>query len=79
MAMAGEQRDNLVQPEGSLPVTESINARIMALPWFKHDRPEDIEQYAAAMRKVAENYEDLLPEDKAEETAGGYSSTFRGR
>ena len=48
---------------GSLPVTENINSMVFSLPWFKHYRPEIIRQYAAAYRKVAENYLELLPGD----------------
>jgi dTDP-4-amino-4,6-dideoxygalactose transaminase len=52
------QRD-VRQGEGKLPVSESIGEIAFGVPWFKHDRPEIIEQYAAAYRKVAENA-DLL-------------------
>lgn len=41
------------QPKGSLPVSERINNTLFGIPYFKHDRPEIIEQYAAAYRKVA--------------------------
>ena len=41
-----------------LPVTESIE--IYSTPWFKKFNPEIIEMYAAAYRKVAENYKELL-------------------
>jgi len=47
------------QPEGSLPVTESTLSRIYGIPWFKHYRPEIIEEYALAFRKVAENADEL--------------------
>ncbi len=62
----------------SLPVTEGINARICILPWFKHYRPEIIEEHANAYKKVAQNYKDLLPDDQGNpETIGGWSSTHR--
>jgi hypothetical protein len=32
----------------------------MTIPWFKHHRPEIIEQHAASFRKVAENYKSVL-------------------
>ena len=48
---------------GELPVSESIQARVFNIPWFKHYRPEIIAEYAAAYRKVAENHQDLLPGD----------------
>lgn len=51
-AFAPESRD-LRQPIGSLPVSENIVKYTFGIPWFKHDRPELIEQYAAIYRKVA--------------------------
>jgi hypothetical protein len=42
------------QPHGSLPVSERIQEWVYSIPWFKHDRPEIIEEHAAAFRKVAE-------------------------
>ena len=48
------------QGPGSLPVTENIHKRALSVPWFKHDRPEVIEEYAAAFRKVAENADELM-------------------
>ena len=41
------------QPEGSLPVSEGLSKRAFGIPWFKHYKPEIIEMYAAAYRKVA--------------------------
>ena len=52
------------QPRGSLPVSESIMSRTYNIPWFKHYRPEIIEQYANAYRKAAENCKELLKGDK---------------
>jgi hypothetical protein len=52
------QRD-VRQGEGKLPVTESIGEIAFGVPWFKHDRPEIIREYAAAYRKVAENADQL--------------------
>ena len=46
-----------------LEVSEIIGRRAISLPWFKHFDKEVIEQYAAAYRKVYENYKDLLPGD----------------
>jgi len=51
------------QPKGSLPITEGIGARTYSIPWFKHYRPKIIEEHAAAFRKVAENYKELLEDD----------------
>ncbi|MBN1258079.1 MAG: DegT/DnrJ/EryC1/StrS family aminotransferase, partial [Planctomycetes bacterium] len=53
------QRD-VRQGKGSLPVSENINNIAFRIPWFKHDRPEIIEEHAAAFRKVAENAKELL-------------------
>ncbi len=58
-AIAFGQRD-VRQGPGTLPVSERIQEIVFGLPWFKHDRPEIIEQYAAAFRKVAEHAEALL-------------------
>ena len=41
------------QSAGSLPVAESVVERTIGVPYFKHDRPDVIERYAAAYRKVA--------------------------
>ena len=56
--IANSDRD-LRQPQGSLPVTESLPERCYTIPWFKHYRPQIIEEYAAAFRKVAENADQL--------------------
>jgi hypothetical protein len=52
------QRDVRQGPR-TLPVSEEIAEIAFSVPWFKHDRPKIIEQYAAAYRKVAENAEQL--------------------
>ncbi|MCD4699379.1 MAG: DegT/DnrJ/EryC1/StrS family aminotransferase, partial [Phycisphaerae bacterium] len=57
--VANASRD-VRQGPGSLPVTENAPKRSFAIPWFKHDRPEIIEEYAAAFRKVAEHADELL-------------------
>ena len=46
-----------------LPNSEIANDRMYSIPWFKHYRPEIIEEYAEAFRKVALNYEELLQDD----------------
>lgn len=53
-------REDLCQPKGSLPLTESMPERLFSIPWFKHYRPQVIEEHADAFRKVAENAEALL-------------------
>ncbi|MCG3178337.1 MAG: UDP-4-amino-4-deoxy-L-arabinose--oxoglutarate aminotransferase [Phycisphaerae bacterium] len=50
--IAHSDRD-LRQGPGSLPVTEALASRCLGVPWFKHDRPDEIALYAAAFRKVA--------------------------
>jgi dTDP-4-amino-4,6-dideoxygalactose transaminase len=63
---------------GELPVAESIQSRVFNIPWFKHYRPEIIAEYAAAYRKVAENYRDLLPGDtQPDELKGKWALTAR--
>lgn len=52
-----------------LPVTDELE--IYAIPWFKHLMPEYIEMYAAAFRKVAENYRELLGEGKRKKGSDG--------
>ena len=58
-AIAFGQRD-VRQSEGALPVAEGIFDTAFAIPWFKHDRPERIAQYAAAYGKVARQYSSIL-------------------
>ena len=60
-----------------LPATDKVNARSLQLPWFRRNRPELVEQYAAAFRKVVENHRDLLPGDVQTTVEGGYSNTFK--
>ena len=52
------QRD-VRQGPGSLPNAERIDEVCFCIPWFKHDRPDVIEQYAAAFSKVAERASEL--------------------
>jgi len=72
----------------SLPVAEGINRRVFGIPWFKHYRPEIIEEHADAYKKVVKNYRALLAEDtekdaegsrKAGSQIGRYSSFFSSR
>jgi len=66
------------QPPGSLPVAEGIQERVFRIPWFKHYRSQVIEEHAAAFRKVAENYSDLLADDPGNPPgAGGWGLTRR--
>jgi len=63
---------------GDLPVAENVQAMTFNIPWFKHYRPEIIAEYAAAYRKVAENYRDLLPGDtQPDDLQGKWALTAR--
>jgi dTDP-4-amino-4,6-dideoxygalactose transaminase len=65
--------------EGSLPVSERVGNRTYQIPWFKKFYPEQIAEYAAAYRKAAENYRNLLADDAGDPAVvGGYSSSRRG-
>ena len=50
--------------DSSLPESEKVSKRVYGIPWFKHYKPEVIEQYANAYRKVCENYKELLKDDE---------------
>lgn len=54
---------DLRQAAGSLPRSEAASARVYFIPWFKHDRPDLIAEHAAAFRKVATGYRQLLADD----------------
>jgi dTDP-4-amino-4,6-dideoxygalactose transaminase len=60
--IANSKRD-LRQLAGSLPTSEAASSRAYFIPWFKHDRPEIIGEYAAAFRKVALQHEQILSDD----------------
>ena len=46
-----------------LPVSERIGALTFSAPWFKHYRPEIIEQYANSIKKAAADYGELHKSD----------------
>jgi len=52
--------EDIRQTEGSLPVSESVDERVMSIPWFKHYRAQIIDEHAWAYRKVCENADALL-------------------
>ena len=56
LAMA---KRKILQPKGSLPVTESLPERCYGIPWFKHYDPKIIAEHALAFRKVCENADQL--------------------
>jgi len=68
--IAHTQRD-VRQGTGSLPVTEAVNARVFAIPWFKHYETSIIDEYVLAFRKVIGNYEQLLERDSGNNTTIG--------
>ena len=68
--IANTSRD-LRQPPGSLPVSENITTRFYSIPWFKHYRPQIIEEHANAFRKVCENCTDLLADDPGDAESMG--------
>lgn len=77
--IANSDRD-LRQPAGSLPVTESVPERCYSTPWFKHFRPQIIEQHAAAFRKVAEHAGEIVArEGTAGEAVTGSAGLFGRR
>ena len=47
----------------NLPVASVLSQRILRLPYMKHFDKDLIDQYIAAIKKVCENYSDLLPGD----------------
>ena len=58
-ATAFGQRD-VRQGPGTLPVAERIAELAFSAPWCKYDRSVEIERYAAAYRKVAEQAGQLV-------------------
>lgn len=62
------------EPEGSLPVSEAVNSRTYYVPWFKKYKPEQIEKYAEAFRKVCENFGELTKGDEKKPGGGRYFS-----
>lgn len=46
-------------PAGSLPVSEAIAEFCFDVPWFKHHRPEVIDEYALAVKKVVAHADEL--------------------
>lgn len=74
--IANASRD-LRPVKGSLPVAESISAKVYSIPWFKHFRPEIIDEYVKAFRKVAYQHEQLLAGDPGNPELIGAWNTSR--
>jgi len=77
--IANSDRD-VRQPAGSLPVTEKMPSECYSIPWFKHYRPQVIEEHAKAFRKVAENADKLIEKfgTEGEEVKGSAGLFNRG-
>jgi dTDP-4-amino-4,6-dideoxygalactose transaminase len=60
--IANAERD-VRELDGDLPVTEKIQERVFRTPLFYRFKPELIEEYANAVKKVANNYKELLEDD----------------
>lgn len=77
--IANSNRD-LRQPAGSLPVTEKMPSECYSIPWFKHYRPQVIEEHAKAFRKAAENADKLIEKFGTEgEEVKGSAGLFNRR
>lgn len=74
--IANSSRD-LRELDVHLPVSEKIGALIYWVPWFKHFRPAIIDEYAAAFRKTARNYRELLKDDPGNPTNLGVWHFFK--
>ena len=66
-----------INKDGDLPVAESICNYAFSIPWFKHVDRALIDEQIAAVRKVCENYKDLLASDPKEEVKGKFFQTAR--
>ena len=62
---------------GDLPNAEKVNMRILGEPWFKHDDHARIDPYIEAVRKVAANFEELLPINDTTPVLGGVALSKR--
>ncbi|MBE6369353.1 MAG: DegT/DnrJ/EryC1/StrS family aminotransferase [Lentisphaerae bacterium] len=69
--------DTNINVDGSLPVAENICNYAFSIPWFKHFDRALIDEQIAAVRKVAENYKDLLATDPKEKVSGKFFQTAR--
>ena len=52
--------------KGALPVAEGIQSKVFGAPYFKKYYPKVIKEHADAVRKVIENYKELLAGDKGD-------------
>ena len=66
-----------INKEGDFPVSENICNSAFSIPWFKHFDRALIDEQIAAVRKVCENYKDLLASDPKEKVVGKFFQTAR--
>ncbi len=52
--------------KGPLPVAEGIQSKVFHVPYFKKYYPKIIKEHADAVKKVVENYKELLAGDKGD-------------
>jgi perosamine synthetase len=76
--IANSQRD-VREFDHNLTASEQIGSLIYWIPWFKHYRPEVIEQYAEAFQKAAKNYQELLKDDPGNPSNLGVWHFFKHR
>lgn len=69
--------DDVLASEGALPVSEAIGERVYKIPWFKHNRAADIDEYVRAFEKVSRHYEELLDGDPGNRGAVGTWGLFQ--
>jgi dTDP-4-amino-4,6-dideoxygalactose transaminase len=70
--IANSSRD-VREMDKTLGPSEEIGSLTYSIPWFKHFRPEYIEEYANAFKKAALNYKELLKDDPGNpEELGGW-------
>ena len=66
-----------INQDGDFPVAENICNYAFSIPWFKHFDRALIDEQIAAVRKVCENYKDLLATDPKEKVVGKFFQTAR--
>lgn len=65
---------DLREGDKSLPVSENIATIVFKAPWFKHFRPQIIDEYIDAYKKVCNNYKELLDGDEGNsKNLGGWN------
>lgn len=70
--IANNERD-VRELDKNLEPSERIGALTYKIPWFKHFKPEYIEEYALAFKKAASGYKELLKDDPGNpDTIGGW-------